>query len=64
MADLNREVGEIKAQVRYMTQDVSEIKSDVKSLLADKWTRHGVSMVLAAFVSIIVSVGIEIARAR
>jgi hypothetical protein len=48
--DLNREVGEIKAQVRHLTQDVHEIKTDVKALLAFKWRLMGFAS-FAAFLS-------------
>jgi hypothetical protein len=58
--ELNREVGEIKAQVRFMTQEVAEIKADVKSLLAFKWRMLGV----AAFVAFVATLLVEIARAK
>jgi hypothetical protein len=60
MDDLNREVGEIKQQVRYMTQDIHEIKSDVKALLSFKWRIMGFAG-LAAFLATII---VELARAK
>jgi len=60
MNDLNREVGEIKQQVRYVSQEVSEIKSDVKSLLTFKWRILGFAA-CAAFIATLI---VEIARAK
>lgn len=58
--ELNREVGEIKQQVRYMTQELSEIKSDVKALLAFKWKILG----FAGFAAFIATLLVELARAN
>ena len=58
--DLNREVGEIKSQVRHLTAEVSEIKADVKELLEFKWRSIGFAG-LAAFLA---TFFIEIVRAR
>jgi hypothetical protein len=54
MRDLNREVGEVKAQVRYLAQDVHEIKADVKSLLQFKFRVIGFAS-LAAFLATMVA---------
>ena len=64
MIDLNREVGEIKEHVRFLTGDVSEIKSDVKKLLAFKWQIAGNMAVIAGIVAFFATLLIEIARAR
>jgi hypothetical protein len=45
--DMNREMGEIKAQVRHLSQDINEIKSDVKSLLEFKWRLIGFASITA-----------------
>ena len=62
--DLNREVGEIKEQVRSITGDVSEIKSDVKKLLAFKWQIAGMVMVISTMCTFIGGFLIEAARAK
>lgn len=56
---IDREVGEIKTQVRYMTQELSEIKSDVKSLLSFKWKILG----FAGFAAFLATLIVELARA-
>ncbi len=60
MTDLNREVGEIKAQVRYITQNVIEIKSDVKELLSFKWRLVG----FASFTAFMATMLAELLRSR
>lgn len=52
--DLNREVGEIKAQVRFVTAELHEIKSDVKKLLAFKWQLTGFAMFGAFMATVVV----------
>lgn len=47
--ELNREVGEIRTQLRFMTLTQHEMQKDIKSLLAFKWQILGVSS-LASFV--------------
>jgi hypothetical protein len=60
MTDLNREMGEVKAQLRYHTQELHEIKSDVKALLQFKWRIAG----FAAFAAFIATMAVEIVRGR
>ncbi len=51
----NERLATVEAQCRWITQDVHEIKSDVKQLLAFKWKATGV-MALILF-------AVEFARA-
>jgi len=59
MSDINREVGELKMQARYMTQELAEIKADVKSLLQFKWRLAGFAA-CAAFIATMIA---EVVRA-
>ena len=61
---MNREVGELRAQVRFLTSDIHEIKSDVKKLLAFKWQIAGMVIVISAICTFIGGFLIEAARAK
>lgn len=60
--NLDREVGEIKTQVRFMTQDIHEIKADVKSLLAFRWKVYGGAIVLSILMQVIFHIAEVIAK--
>lgn len=60
MTDLNREVGEIKQQVRFVTQEIHEIKSDVKELLSFKWRLVG----FASFTAFMATMLAELVRGK
>lgn len=62
--DINREVGEIKTQVRFLTSDVSEIKADVKTILAFKWYMAGKMTVVGGAMALLGGLIAEIVKGK
>lgn len=69
MTDQEKEIisslATLKEQGRWQAQEISEMKNDIKGLLADKWTRFGSSLIVSGLISFIVAlVAAAVARAR
>lgn len=62
MSDINREVGELKMQARYMTQELAEIKKDVKLLVSRDSFQRGKMFVWSAIAAFAGLVTIELAK--
>lgn len=62
--DTQRIIGALEEQGRHTEIRMNRMEGKIDTLLADKWMRQGAAVVVAGMVSFIVSIVIEIARAK